>query len=113
MSSEPRRRSLRIGVAILLLTLGLTPALAGSATGEEKLSDLQARMDAIQADLDASAAKIEAAHAEEEKLETRLHEIDKEMESLKSKNVRLREKVSERAAELYMAGSTGVVEVLL
>jgi murein DD-endopeptidase MepM/ murein hydrolase activator NlpD len=113
VSTEPRRRPLRIVAATLLLTLGLTPALAGYASGEEKLSDLQARLDSIQAELDASAAKIEEAHAQEEELETRLSDIEKEMDRLKDKNVRLRERVSERAAALYMAGSTGIVEVLL
>jgi len=113
VSTEPRRRTFRIVAATLLLTLGLTPALAGYATGEEKLSDLQARLDSIQADLDASAAKIEAAHSREEEIGNRLSDIEKEMGQLKDKNVRLRERVSTRAAQLYMAGSTGVVEVLL
>ena len=113
MSTEPRRRTTRFGAVILLLTLGLIPALAGSATGEEKLSDLQARLDSIQAELDASAAKIEDAHSRQEEIENRTSDIKKEMDAIDDKNVRLRERVAKRAAQLYMAGSTGVVEVLL
>jgi peptidoglycan LD-endopeptidase LytH len=104
---------MRVTAATLLLTLGLTSALAGSATGEEKLSDLQARLDSIQAELDASAAKIEDAHSRQEEIENRTSDIKKEMNAIDEKNVRLRERVAKRAAQLYMAGSTGVVEVLL
>ena len=104
---------MRVTAATLLLMLGLTSALAGSATGEEKLSDLQARLESIQAELDASAAKIEDAHSRQEEIENRTSEIEKEMDAIDEKNVRLRERVAKRAAQLYMAGSTGVVEVLL
>ena len=72
-------------------------------------------MDSIQAELDASAAKIEDAHSrKEEQIENRTSEIEKEMDGRSRRRTCVSsERVAKRAAELYMAGSTGVVEVLL
>ncbi|HEU4481368.1 MAG TPA: peptidoglycan DD-metalloendopeptidase family protein, partial [Actinomycetota bacterium] len=110
--SRGRRPLSRVGATIALLVLSAVPTFAGRAAGEEKLADLQARMESIQADLDASAAKVEEAHHQEEELANRSDAIEREMDSLEKKNSKLIARVSERAAELYMAGTGGAMEVL-
>lgn len=105
-------RSLRIVVPALLVAL-VAALLTGSAAGEEKLSDLKARMDKVQAELDASTARITRVHAIEEELETRLSSIRSEMNRLSKRTRKLQAKAVARAAELYKAGDSTVVDILL
>lgn len=108
-----KRRVTRLGITVALLTLSVVPMVAGPASGEGKLSDLQARMEQIEAELAAATAKVEAAHAAESQLETRIGEIEKESAKLAEKSRVLEKKVAKRAALLYKSGSTGVLDVLL
>lgn len=105
-------RSIRIVVPALLVAL-VAAVLTGSAAGEEKLSDLKARMDKVQAELDASAARISRVHAIEEELETRLSSIRSEMNHLGKRTRKLQAKAVARAAELYKAGDSTIVDILL
>lgn len=105
-------RAYRIALAALFLAASFVPFMTSGAAGEEKLSDLKARMDNIQAELDASTAKVEAARAEEEELRTRIRSIENEMESINSKNEKLTDKAVERAVAIYKTGGTEMVEVL-
>lgn len=103
---------LRIGTAALLMVVGTVSVFAGPATGEEKLSDLQARMDAIQADLDASTAKVNQAHDLEQELLNQLDALDLRIKDSEAKSVKLRAKVAERAAEIYKDGGISTLEIL-
>lgn len=105
-------RAYRIALAALFLAASFVPFMTNGAAGEEKLSDLKARMDNIQAELDASTAKVEAAHAKEEELKTRIRSIENEMESIESRNKKLTNKAVERAVAIYKTGGTEMVEVL-
>lgn len=107
------RRILRVSLIIALLTVSAVPMLAGPASGEGKLSDLQARLDEIQGELDSTTAKLEAAHAAEETLKNRMSQLEKERSDLQEKTSRLREKVVERAAALYKSGGTSILDALL
>lgn len=107
-----RKRALRAGLASVLLALSVISTLAGPATGEAKLSDLQDRLDEIQAELDAAAAKVEAAHAAGDRLKTRLESLGDERVRLQKRTAVLQEEAIDRAAALYKTGSTGVLDVL-
>jgi len=104
-------RAVRIGVTALLLVMAVVP-LAGRATGEESLSDLQARMDAIQVRLDASTAKIEELEDELEHSHEEVARIQARMKVLEKQDARLEAEVVERANALYRSGGGQVLEVL-
>jgi len=107
-----KSRPVRIGVTAVFLVLSLVP-LGGGAAGDEELSDLKARMNDLQAELNATAAKVEEAYSRQEVLEGRLKETGRSIAELEKRNARLRSEAAERAAALYKAGTTGVVEMLL
>ena len=85
---------------------------AGPAAGEEKLSDLQARMESIQADLDATSERVNAAHDLEESLENQLDDLRQKIADTEAKSAKLRERVAVRAAEIYKDGGTSTLEIL-
>ncbi|MDQ3983237.1 MAG: peptidoglycan DD-metalloendopeptidase family protein [Actinomycetota bacterium] len=89
------------------------PVLGGVAASQESPEDLRARMAAIQAELDATTQKVEDLHAAEERLETELQSIDSRVEALEKREEKLSVVVARRADELYRAGSTDIVEVLI
>lgn len=70
-------------------------------------------MAAIQADLDATTAELEDLHAQEDTLETELAEIESRVAELEKQEEKLSVVVARRADELYRAGSTELVEVLI
>jgi len=104
-------KAVRTGVTALLLVMAAVP-LAGRATGEETLGDLQARMDSIQARIDASTAKIETL---EDKLEHSHEEVERteaRMDVLEKQDAKLEAEVVKRANALYRSGGGQVLEVL-
>lgn len=96
--------------ALLALTSAYT--FAGSATGAESISDLRTKMSSIQTELNEATAKVEAAYSRKQELENQQAQIKRELRDLKQENDRLRAEAVERAAALYMAGDTGMVEAL-
>ncbi len=86
--------------------------LGGVAAGETP-EDLKARMAAIQADLDATTAELEDLHAQEDSLETELSGIETRVAELEKREAKLSVVVARRADELYRAGSSELVEVLI
>jgi murein DD-endopeptidase MepM/ murein hydrolase activator NlpD len=110
--ADHRARAVKLACTTLFLAASLVPFMSNGAAGEEKLSDLKARMDSIQADLDASTAKVEAAHAREEELKSRMRAITNEMEDIEKRNEKLTGRAVERAVALYKTGGTEMVEVL-
>lgn len=106
-------KTMRIGAAALFLVLGTVAVFAGPAVGEEKLSDLQARMDAIQADLDATSERVSAAYNLRKDLEHQLEQLALKIDDTEAKRTKLRAKVAERAAEIYKDGGTSTLEILL
>jgi murein DD-endopeptidase MepM/ murein hydrolase activator NlpD len=89
------------------------PILGGVAASEESPEDLKARMAAIQAELDATTQKVEDLHAQEERLETELQSIESRIAVLEKQEKKLSVVVARRADELYRAGATDMVEVLI
>jgi murein DD-endopeptidase MepM/ murein hydrolase activator NlpD len=85
----------------------------GGASGEESLSDLQARMNDIQAQLDATTAKVEEAHSREEALQNDIDSLNAEKAPLEKQMSRLQKIAEERARTLYEEGNTGMLELLL
>lgn len=112
MFADHRARTSRIVFAALFLAASFVLLVTNGAAGEEKLSDLKARMDDIQASLDASTARVETAHAREEELKSRLRQIETEMASIEARNAKLTAKAVDRAVALYKTGGTEMVEVL-
>ena len=101
----------RIAAIAALLIASLIP-LVGSASGEESLGDLQARMDAVQARLDASTAHIEKLEDRLEHADHRLHEIGERLKALQKRDKKLVAEVVQRANALYRSGGAPVLEVL-
>ena len=108
-----RFRAARIVAAAAFLATTAIPLLPGSAAGEESLSDLKARMESIQAELDAATARIEELRTQQDNLHHRVEELEARLKVLEERKARLQSKVVARAEELYKAGSTGMVEVLV
>lgn len=94
------------------MVLSTVSVLADRAAGEEKLSDLQARMESIQADLDATTERVNAAHDLENDLHNQLDDLARKIDDTEAKRAKLRAKVAERAAEIYKDGGTSTLEVL-
>jgi murein DD-endopeptidase MepM/ murein hydrolase activator NlpD len=98
--------------AILLLVAGLVPAFAGIAGGQEKPSDLKARMRDIQADLDATTARIEDLRTREDELAVAIERAEDRAARLRKKKAALQERVIEAAVTLYKTGEAGTLEAL-
>ncbi len=106
-------RATRTCAAALLLAATAVPLLGGMAASEETPEDLKARMAAIQAELDATTQDVEDLHAQEERLETEVEDIRRRIAELEKRKEKLAVVVARRADELYRAGATDLVEVLL
>jgi murein DD-endopeptidase MepM/ murein hydrolase activator NlpD len=106
-------RAVRFGSAALLLLASAVPVLGGVAASEESTDELKARMAEIQAELDATTRKVEDLHAQEERLETDLQSLDTRIAALEKKEERLSVVVARRADQLYRAGATDMLEVLI
>ncbi|HYP22950.1 MAG TPA: peptidoglycan DD-metalloendopeptidase family protein [Actinomycetota bacterium] len=104
---------MRLSAAALLLAATAVPVLAGAAASEETPEDLKARMTNIQAELDATTQELEDLHAQEESLATELEDIESKVAVLEKQEAKLAVVVARRADELYRAGSTYLVEVLI
>lgn len=104
-------RAVRSVVTALLFVAAAVP-LAGTAAGEETISDLKARMDAVQARLDASTAKIEGLRDKLEAASNRVGEVKDRMEYLQKRDAKLEAEVVKRANALYRSGGAQVLEVL-
>ena len=98
--------------AIVLVAAGLIPAVAGTASGEETLSALQARMQEIQADLDARTVEIEGLRDDKERLDHRIEDINARIAKLNERRRELGIVIAARADELYRSGRTSMVELL-
>ena len=101
----------RIAAVAALFAASVVPLL-GSASGEESLGDLQARMDRVQAQLDASTTQIERLEDRLERADHELAEIEERLEVLKRRDKKLVAEVVERANALYRSGGAPVLEVL-
>lgn len=88
------------------------PAVAGTASGEETLSALQARMQEIQAELDERTAEIERLRDAKETINHRIEDIGARTAKLNERRRELSVVIAERADELYRSGGTSMVEVL-
>lgn len=104
-------RAARSVVTAFLLASAAVP-LAGSAAGEESMSDLKARMDAVQAELDASTRKIEALRADLESASNRVKTVQDRIGYLQKRDAKLEAEVVKRANALYRSGGAQVLEVL-
>lgn len=105
-------QAVRILIAVASLVLAAVPLLATGASGQETLTQLEARMESIRGELDAATQRVEDLHAREEEVETRIGEIEREIETIEEDSGRLVKVAEERADILYRYGSTGVVEAL-
>ena len=102
----------RCVAALLLLVAGLVPVFAGVAGGQEKPSDLKARMRDIQADLDATTARIEDLRTREDELAVAIERAEDRAARLRKKKAALQERVVEAAVTLYKTGNAGTLEAL-
>lgn len=102
----------RIAVALGLLLMGLVPVFSGVATGEEKLSDLEARMNEIQDDLNATTQGLEDLHAEEEEIVSRVQRLEERQKYLEKQKAEMMDQVVEAATTLYKNGNTSTIEAL-
>lgn len=102
----------RIAVALGLLLMGLVPAFSGVATGQEKLSDLEARMNEIQDDLNAATQDLEDLHAEEEEIVSRVQQLEERQKYLEKQKTEMMDQVVEAATILYKNGNTSTIEAL-
>lgn len=102
----------RIAVALGLLLMGLVPAFSGVATGQEKLSDLEARMNEIQGDLNAATQELEDLHAEEEEIASRVQQLEERQKYLEKQKAEMMDQVVEAATILYKNGNTSTIEAL-
>lgn len=102
----------RIVVALGLLLMGLVPAFSGVATGEEKLSDIEARMNEIQDDLNAATQDLEDLHAQEEEIVSRVQQLEERQKYLEKQKTEMMDQVVEAATILYKNGNTSTIEAL-
>lgn len=102
----------RIAVALGLLLMGLVPAFSGVATGEEKLSDIEARMNEIQDDLNAATQDLEDLHAQEEEIGSRVQQLEERQKYLEKQKAEMMDQVVEAATILYKNGNTSTIEAL-
>ena len=77
------------------------------------MSELQARMEELQGELNAAQERIEALRVEELALDERLVVSQQRADQLEDQQGRLRTVVTKRAQELYMTGSSEMLEALL
>lgn len=101
-----------MGAVAVLLGLSAVPVIAGAASSEESLGELEDRIAEIQSELDATTSRVEALHAREDALESDLDRIRDRIAEIQSGQTRLQQKVIERADALYRAGSSSMVEAL-
>lgn len=113
VSALPKSRGLRVAAVVATLSMIVSHLFAGAASGEQSLEEMRERLSSIQTDLDASTEKVEEARARLEQLLSDIAAKRKELGELRAQNNRLRSAAIDRAATLYMEGSTGMVEVLL
>jgi len=104
---------LRTALVALMLALITVPLVSSRAMGEESMSELQARMDELQGELNAAQDRIEELRTEQDLLQQRMEVADARVAELKSEQGKLRGVVTRRAQELYMAGSSEMLEALL
>lgn len=107
-----RSTTSRIVTAALLMIVSSVSVFAGPATGQEKLSDLQARMEAIQADLDATTERVNRGRDLQDDLGNQLDALRQRIADTEAKSAKLREKAAVRAAEIYKDGGTSTLEIL-
>lgn len=84
----------------------------GVASGEEKLSDLKARMDQIQGDLNAVTAELENLHTRKEETGAEIRRIEQRTSLLERREARMRDDVIEAATILYKTGNAAPLEAL-
>ncbi len=101
-----------MAVVVFLLVQALS-VLTGRASGQESASELEARMDSIQGRLDAATARIEELRTRKDELEHRIEEIRDRMGRLSDRESRLQMVAARRASEIYMSGTSTMVEALL
>jgi murein DD-endopeptidase MepM/ murein hydrolase activator NlpD len=85
---------------------------SGSASGQESLKDLQARMDSIQGDLDATTIRIERLRDQNDHLRGEMVVLEQEMQKLEDERRSLMSDAVARADELYRGGTIGMAEAL-
>lgn len=110
VSFTRRPQVLRGALASLVLAVVMVPLLTPAAAGRESLSELEARMDSLQAELNAAQSKIEDLRTTQDLLHHRMEESESRMEILQKKQKKLRATVVARAQELYMNGSSEMLE---
>ena len=107
------RTARTVAVVFLLLVQVASITSTSPASGQESASQLQARMDSIQARLDAATSKIEALRTEKDELEHRIEDTRAQLGTLSDRVRTLKKEAAQRAAEIYMAGTSTMVEALL
>ena len=95
-----------------MLALIMVAIAVPQAMGEESMSELQAQMEDLQGELNAAQSRIEELRTEQDVLEHRMEEADARVKVLKSRQVKLRSTVVDRAQELYMNGNSDMLEAL-
>jgi len=105
-------QALRLVLISLLLTTASVPLLAPGASGAETLKELQAQKDSLQAELNAAQAKIEELRTRQDNLEHRIEDAGERIEVLKKRETKLLSEVVARAQEIYMNGSSEMLEAL-
>lgn len=99
-------------LGLMAATLAVMAVALPSARGQT-VEELEDRMDSIQEDLDETTRRIEELRTEEDGLLTRVNELDARIEEIEGENTELIDRVVDRARELYMGGSVGMLDTLL
>ncbi|MGH2808265.1 MAG: murein hydrolase activator EnvC family protein, partial [Actinomycetota bacterium] len=107
-----RRRWTRAFVAIIAAA-GPALMFAAPSAHSETIASLKERMARIQEDLDANTARIEELRSEQYRLAQRINVLEKKIEAIEADNSELQNRAIDRARELYMGGSTRMLEILL
>ena len=106
------RRSFRTPLGLVAAILAVMAVALPSARGQT-VEELEDRMESIQGELDEATERIEELRTEEDGLLTRINELDARIEDIEEENSVLIDRVVERARELYMGGSAGMLDTLL
>src|SRR5688572_16991323 len=97
---------------MLATTVAVMAAALPAARGQT-VQELEDRMESIQEELDETTARIEELRTEEDGLIVKIAALDARIEEIEGENSQLIDRVVDRARELYMGGSVGMLDTLL
>lgn len=106
------RQTFRISFGLLAATVAVMAVALPAARGQT-VQELEDRMESIQDELDATTQRIEDLRTEEDGLLVKINELDARIAEIEGENSELIDRVVDRARELYMGGSVGMLDTLL